>query len=611
MPSVLDCTSDFGLNRKYCCLFGLLKLLVKQIPELNPPYKDEILLSAINVSARSSFIKRRLTLWQLTANLIGACVVTSYFVFFDQVFSIVEGQTTFYVVAVMFPVLVAIAGVYMRIWQKDLNRYLYMTAQGKKIPKELLEKAQRKILDMPFISAMLSLFNWFLAAITMSIYSMLSDSKLSGVVGQELMAFGLIGGLRVFVGCIIGGIVVAAIIFFITETTCRQVWPNFFPRGGLAKTPGVFRIKLRTRMLLIFILASILPLILMGVLSYNKARMMLVMDPAQVIQSLLYLTAFLLTVTLAVALILSRMFSTGIIDPVSRMEAAMARVEKGDLTATVTVDSNDELGTLAENFNQMTDGLKDRYRLRQSLDLAKEVQQNLLPRGNPQFTGLDIAGTSIYCDETGGDYFDFFSSTAPEEKKYNIVIADVSEHGIPSALLMASNRAFLRQRSALSGSIASVATDVNRQITLDVEDSGRFITLFYLQIDMDRRSLHWVRAGHDPAILYDPAADCFEELSGRGIALGVDSGWQYKEESRAPLATGQIVVLSTDGIWEARNPQDEMFGKQSLHRIIRENSQASAAEIQDAILAELRTFQQGVEPVDDITLVIVKIKPDS
>ena len=144
--------------------------------------------------------------------------------------------------------------------------------------------------------------------------------------------------------------------------------------------PGVFRLKLRTRMLVTFILASILPLILMGVLSYNKASMMLIMDPEQVIQSLLYLTAFLLTVTLAVALILSHLFSTGIIDPVKRMETAMARVEKGDLTATVTVNSNDELGALAENFNQMTDGLKDRYRLRQSLDLAKEVQQNLLPR---------------------------------------------------------------------------------------------------------------------------------------------------------------------------------------------------------------------------------------
>jgi len=514
-------------------------------------------------------------------------------------------------VAIMFPILVAIASVSMRIWQKDLNRYVDLRSQGKKIQNELLEKAQRKILDIPFISAMLSFFNWFLAAITMSIFSMSADAKIFEVADQESMAFGLIGGLRVFVGCIIGGIVVAAIIFFIAEATCRRVWPNFFPRGGLAKTQGVFRIKLRTRMLLIFILASILPLILMGVLSYNKARMMLVMDPAQVIQSLLYLTAFLLTVTLAVALILSRIFSTGIIDPVSRMEAAMAKVEKGDLTATATVDSNYELGTLAENFNQMTDGLKDRYRLRQSLDLAEEVQQNLLPRGNPQFSGLDIVGTSIYCDETGGDYFDFFSSTVPGEKIYNIVIADVSEHGIPSALLMASTRAFLRQRSALSGSIASMATDVNRQITRDVEDSGRFITLFYLQIDMDRRSLHWVRAGHDPAILYDPAADRFEELSGRGIALGVDSAWQYKEESRAALAAGQIIVLSTDGIWEARNPQDDMFGKESLYRIIRENSQAGAAEIQDAILTDLKKFQQGLEPVDDITLVIVKIKPDS
>jgi sigma-B regulation protein RsbU (phosphoserine phosphatase) len=401
---------------------------------------------------------------------------------------------------------------------------------------------------------------------------------------------------------------VAAIIFFITESICRRVWPKFFPRGGLAKTPGVFRIKLRARMLLIFILASILPLTLMGVLSYNKARMMLVMDPAQVIQSLLYLTAFLLTVTLAVALILSRMFSTAIIDPVSRMEAAMARVEKGDLTATVTVDSNDELGSLAENFNQMTDGLKDRYRLRQSLNLAKEVQQNLLPKGNPQFAGLDIAGTSVYCDETGGDYFDFFDSPAPGEQKYNIVIADVSEHGIPSALLMASTRAFLRQGSALTGSIASVVTDVNRQLTEDVEDSGRFITLFYLQIDMAQRTLHWVRAGHDPAILYDPAADRFEELGGRGLALGVDSGWQYQEQSRAALAAGQIVVLCTDGIWEARHPRGEMFGKQALQRIIHQHSQAGAAAIQDAVLTELRRFQQDVAPVDDITLVIIKIK---
>ncbi len=549
---------------------------------------------------------RRLGFWQVGANLIGACVVTSYFVVFDRIFSAEGIRYTFYVVAVMFPILVVIGNFFSSFWQKDLNRFLALDTEQRKNHADLRKKAQRKVLDLPLMSAAISFLNWLLAAVTMTTFSLIS-----GYGGTESLTVRIIDGIRVFVGNIIGGIVVAAIIFLITEAKCRRVWPYFFPHGGLVKTPGVVRINLRTRMSVIFILASILPLILMGVLSYNKARLMLVMNPAEVIQSLLYLTAFLLTVTLAVALILSRLFSTGIIDPVRRMEAAMARVERGDLTATVAVTSNDELGALAENFNQMTEGLKDRYRLRQSMDLAKEVQQNLLPRGNPRFPGLDIAGTSIYCDETGGDYFDFFDNAAPDAKKYCVVIGDVSEHGIPSALLMASVRAFLRQRSALPGSIASVVTDVNRQLTCDVAESGRFITLFYLQIDMDKRSLRWVRAGHEPAVLYDPATDRFEELGGRGIPLGIDSSWQYTEEEYAALAAGQIIVLSTDGIWEARNPQDEMFGKQALYRIVRQNSRAGAAAIQDAVLAELRQFQQELEPADDITLVIIKINGDS
>jgi len=565
----------------------------------------ETLRTETSLQAMFKARERRLRLWQVGANLIGACIVTSYFVFFDRVFPAGPIQNTFYVVAILFPVLVAIAICFFLYWQRDLKRFIHLDTQDREINDDLRKRAQRKILNLPFMSAKISLFNWFIAAVTMTAYSLIADFG-----GKESLTVELIEGLRVFVGCIIGGIVVVVIIFFIAESSCRQIWPYFFPHGGLAKMPGVFRLKLRTRMLVIFILASILPLILMGVLSYNKARMMLIMNPAEVIQSLLYLTAFLLTVTLAVALILSRLFSTGIIDPVRRMETAMAGVERGDLTATITVSSNDELGALAENFNQMTDGLKDRYRLRQSLDLAKEVQQNLLPRSNPQFAGLDIAGISIYCDETGGDYFDFFDSAAADAKKYSVVIADVSEHGIPSALLMASTRAFLRQRSALSGSIASVVTDVNRQLTRDVDDSGRFITLFYLQIDMNHRSLRWVRAGHEPAVLYDPLTDRLEELSGKGIALGIDGSWQYEEEEHADLAAAQIIVLSTDGIWEARNPHDEMFGKQALYSIIRQNSHAGAAEIQGAILAELRQFQQGVQPADDITLVIIKINSD-
>ena len=539
---------------------------------------------------------------QVIANFAGACIVTSYFVFFDQVFPAQQVQNTFYVVGIMFVGLVVIAIVFFNNWQKDLNRFADLKRLDQEIDPVLQKKAQRKILDLPYISALMSLFNWFLAAITMTTYSLISEPG----EGPSSAAV-LVEGLRVFIGVSIAGIITCAIIFFTTESQCKKIWPDFFPEGGLARSPGVFRLKLRARMFVIFVLASILPLTLMAVLSYNKARMMLIMDPAEVIQSLLYLTAFLLIVTLAVAIILSRTFSTGIIDPVRQMENAMAKVEKGDLTANVTVNSNDELGALADNFNQMTEGLKDRYRLRQSLDLAKEVQQNLLPKKDPQFPGLDIAGESIYCDETGGDYFDFFANTGPDANQYCVVIADVSEHGIPSALLMASTRAFLRQRSALSGSIAEVVSDVNRQLTRDVEDTGRFITLFYLQIDMNKRSLNWVRAGHEPAVLFDPATDRFEELTGEGIALGIDDSLQYVDKKRTALTAGQIILLSTDGIWEARNSQDKMFGKQAIYSIIRQYSHAGAAKIQDAILTELKQFQDGVEPADDITLVIIKI----
>jgi sigma-B regulation protein RsbU (phosphoserine phosphatase) len=560
----------------------------------------------LNSHRLRSSVGRSIGWLQTIANFAGACIVTSYFVFFDQVFPAQQVQNTFYVVGIMFVGLVIIATVFFHNWQKDLDRFADLKRLDQEIDPALQKKAQRKILDLPYVSALMSLFNWFLAAITMTAYSLISGS------GEGTsFAVGLVMGLRVFIGVIIAGVITCAIIFFTTESQCKKIWPAFFPEGGLARTPGVFRLKLRSRMFVIFILASILPLILMAILSYNKASLMLVMDPARVIQSLLYLTAFLLIVTLAVAMILSRTFSTGIIDPVRRMEAAMAKVEKGNLTATVTVDSNDELGALAENFNQMADGLRDRYRLRQSLDLAKEVQQNLLPAKDPVFPGLDIAGKSIYCDETGGDYFDFFDTAGTDAKKYGVVIGDVSEHGIPSALLMASARAFLRQRTALSGNIAQIVGDVNRQLTRDVEDTGRFITLFYLQIDMNNHSLSWVRAGHEPATLYDPAKDYFEELAGKGIALGIDDSWQYIEENRADLTAGQIILLSTDGIWEACNPQGKMFGRQAIYRIIRQNSHAGAAKIQKAILAGLNRFQQGVEPADDITLVIIKISSDA
>jgi sigma-B regulation protein RsbU (phosphoserine phosphatase) len=110
---------------------------------------------------------------------------------------------------------------------------------------------------------------------------------------------------------------------------------------------------------------------------------------------------------------------------------------------------------------------------------------------------LDVAGKSIYCDETGGDYYDFI--ILKEKDKLGVVVGDVAGHGISSALLMASVRSSLRQRLASPGSISQVIGDVNHQLAGDLEDSGQFVTLFYLEVDPTRANFEWVRAGHEPA----------------------------------------------------------------------------------------------------------------
>jgi serine phosphatase RsbU (regulator of sigma subunit) len=250
---------------------------------------------------------------------------------------------------------------------------------------------------------------------------------------------------------------------------------------------------------------------------------------------------------------------------------------------------------------------KEHQKVQHSLSLAMEVQQNLLPKSDPKIAGLDISGRSIYCDETGGDYYDFLEVENPGDGQIGVVVGDVSDHGIPSALLMATVRAQIRQRCSSHGNIDQVVTDVNRQLTQDVMDSGRFMTLFYTEIDRPNNIMRWVSAGHDPAIIYDPGKDVFDDLNGAGnLALGVMEDSNFKEATR-DIAPGQIIVIATDGIWEARNPNGEMFGKDRLHKIIQQNASATAKEIQSAVFESIRRFQKDTILEDDMTLVVIKI----
>ena len=129
-------------------------------------------------------------------------------------------------------------------------------------------------------------------------------------------------------------------------------------------------------------------------------------------------------------------------------------------------------------------------------------------------------------------------------------------------------------------------------------------------VDPQNHRLKWVRAGHDAALVYDPATDGFEDLYGSGLALGWDENYQYEDNEYADLSAGQIIFLGTDGIWETFDMAGNPFGKEPLKDIIRHKAAASADEIMNEILTALARFRQGEEPEDDVTLVVIKIVED-
>ena len=244
---------------------------------------------------------------------------------------------------------------------------------------------------------------------------------------------------------------------------------------------------------------------------------------------------------------------------------------------------------------------------KKALELAGEVQKNLLPQKNLRFNGLDIAGKSVPCEEIGGDYFDYLLGEEYPDRPFSVVVGDITGHGVDAALLMTSARTFLRMRSSQPGSIAQIVNEMNRHLLRDVLDTGRFMTLLYMTIDTDNGHVHWVRAGHDPAILYDPVQDKFEELKGVGVALGLDEKFAYEENLKTELTSGQIIAIGTDGIWESFNRDGEMYGKERFNSIIRKNANAEANDILNAIYNDLDSFTSGLKPDDDITLVVIRI----
>jgi sigma-B regulation protein RsbU (phosphoserine phosphatase) len=282
-------------------------------------------------------------------------------------------------------------------------------------------------------------------------------------------------------------------------------------------------------------------------------------------------------------------------------------VNKGGRHVPILIHGNnlrDDQGKIIGNMAFVTDMTEHK----KALALAGEVQKSLLPQDKPTIQGLDVAGKNVSCDEIGGDYFDFIWRRDSKKGPFSVVVGDISGHGVDSALLMTTARAFLRMRASQPGTISEIVTAMNRHLTQDVLETGRFMTLFFLTVDPENDLLEWVRAGHDPALVYDPVQDVFEELKGMGVALGVDEGFSYQKNHKTGIIDGQIIAIGTDGVWEAINTDSEMFGKDRFRDIIRRNAHTGASEILNAVYNGLNQFTKGQKSEDDITLVIIKVQ---
>lgn len=306
------------------------------------------------------------------------------------------------------------------------------------------------------------------------------------------------------------------------------------------------------------------------------------------------------------ALVVGVLLSRSISRPIMQLREHARRIGKGDFDSRLRLSAARELGELSHDLNEMASDLKEGMDLRQSLAVANEVQQSLLPAAPPKLPGLDIAGQSRYCDATGGDYFDFIDIAELAGKQTLVAVGDVMGHGIASALLMATARAALRATALKEGSLGVLMTRVNAVLARDARHQ-RFMTMDLVVIDPTQGTMRWSSAGHDPPIVYSPVRDEFRQLEGGDIPLGLVESVEYHEYLVSEVEPGSIVVIGTDGIWEAPNTTGERYGKPRLCDLIRANAHGSAADIADEINKSMAAFSGKDRFPDDVTFVVLKM----
>jgi len=240
--------------------------------------------------------------------------------------------------------------------------------------------------------------------------------------------------------------------------------------------------------------------------------------------------------------------------------------------------------------------------VKHDLDVARSIQQGLLPTDSPGLEDFEIAGWNKPADQTGGDYFDWHALPGGE---FAISLADATGHGIGPALVSTSCRAYARASLLSNGHRDSVLSQLNGLLSEDLP-SNRFVTFVVIFLDPKTANVKVLSAGHGPILWYRRAANTVENLDAHGIPLGMMPNFPYQKATLGKLEPGDILALVTDGFSEWENRDGEDFGVARLEAVLRESNGCSADEIISRLRTSIEEFSDGTEQKDDLTVVIIR-----
>ncbi|MBP7736288.1 MAG: SpoIIE family protein phosphatase [Spirochaetes bacterium] len=314
-------------------------------------------------------------------------------------------------------------------------------------------------------------------------------------------------------------------------------------------------------------------------------------------------------VFLGISIVGSVILATYTIRPIKALAKGTEIIGAGNLDHRIEIDSRDELGQLANEFNQMTAKIKEAKEkekeaiiMEEQMEMAKEIQEGLNPTGFYEKGGIQLKGHTKAARGVGGDYFDYIDIN---EDRVGALISDVSGKGVPASLVMVMIRTvFTSYISRGDIDCAGVVRAINESLSADFA-IDKFATLFFLIYDRSTEEIAFSNAGHGPLFCYRASKESCTVTKLDGVPIGIDEESEYKQ-AKVKLYPGDIVILYTDGVTEMRNEKQEEYGIQRVNQLLVDNHFQNADEIVRLLVDDLEQFRGQEPPHDDTTMLVLK-----